>query len=220
MSAHAVTPGTRVTGGPPLVAPLGAYALLALAGAVTYPGPGPSTDPAGALAVLRAAPVSATVSAVLILASAAPFAVWVAAVTHRLWVLGARVAGPVIGLAGGLLAAGALVASGLAAWTASSAASWGDATAAWTASTLSFAAGGVGFVFGSALLLGGVAVPAGLLGLLPRWLAVVGVVLAVLGALAPLGLLTSVLFPVLPIVRFGGLLWFVAAALLLPKASR
>ncbi len=224
MSAPAVPPvtaaGTRVTGGPPLWAPIAAYAVIAVAGAVLYPGPGPSADPAGALAVLRDAPLRADVSAVLLVLSAAPFAVWTAAVAHRLWALGARVAGPVIGLAGGLLASFALVTSGLAAWTAASAAVWGDGTVVWTASTLSFAFGGPGFALGSALLLAGVAVPAGILRLVPRPFAVTGVVLAVLGALAPLGLLTSVLFPLLPIVRFGGLLWFVAAALLLPRPVR
>jgi hypothetical protein len=126
----------------------------------------------------------------------------------------------VIGLAGGLLAPAALVLSGLAAWTAATAAQWGDGAVVLTASTLSFAAGGVGFALGSALLLAGLAVPAGLLGLLPRWLAVAGVVVAVAAALAPLSLVTSALYALLPIARFGGMLWFVAAALLLPRAVR
>ena len=164
--------------------------------------------------------MQADLSAALLVMSAAPLAVFAAAVAHRLWSLGARVAGPVIGLAGGLLAPSALVLSGLAAWTAATAAQWGDGAAVLTASTLSFAAGGVGFALGSALLLAGVAVPAGLMGLLPRWLAVAGVVVAVLAALAPLALLTSALYALLPIARFGGMLWFVAAAVLLPRAVR
>jgi hypothetical protein len=217
---QAAATGTRVTGGPPLWAPIAAYAVIAVAGAVLYPGTGPSTDPAAALAVLRDAPVQADLSAALLVMSAAPLAVFAAAVAHRLWSLGARVAGPVIGLAGGLLATSALVLSGLAAWTAATAAQWGDSSAVLTASTLSFAAGGVGFALGSALLLAGVAVPAGLMRLLPRWFAVVGVVVAVLAALAPLALVTSALYPLLPIARFGGMLWFVAAAVLLPRVVR
>lgn len=215
---HASASGTRITGGPPLWAPIAAYALIAVAGAVLYPGPGPSTDPAAALAVLRDAPVRADLAAALLVMSAAPLAVFAAAVAHRLWSLGARVAGPVIGLAGGLLAPSALVLSGLAAWTAATAATWDDGAAVLTASTLSFAAGGVGFALGSALLLAGVAVPAGMMRLLSRPFAVAGVVLAVLAALAPLALLTSALYALLPIARFGGMLWLVAAAVLLPRA--
>ncbi len=210
----------RAQGGPPLWAPITAYALIAVAGVVLYPGPGPGSDPASALAVLRDAPVQADLSATLLVMSAAPLAVFAAGVAHRLWSLGARVAGPVIGLAGGLLAPSALVLSGLGAWTAATAAQWGDGTSVLTASTLSFAAGGVGFALGSALLLAGVAVPSGLLRLLPRPFAVAGVVLAVLAALAPLALLTSALYALLPIARFGGMLWLVAAAVLLPRAVR
>ena len=211
--------GTRITGGPPLWAPIAAYVVIAVAGAALYPGAGPGTDPASALAVLRDAPVRADLSAALIVMSAAPLAVFAAAAAHRLWSSGARVAGPVIGLAGGLLAASTLVLSGLAAWTAATAAAWGDGAAVLTASTLSFAAGGVGFALGSALLLAGVAVPAGLAGLMSRPLAVAGVVLAVLAALAPLALLTSALYALLPIARFGGMLWFVAAAVLLRRGA-
>lgn len=209
----------RATGGPPLWAPIAAYALIAVIAAVLYPGPGPGSDPASALAVLRDAPVRADVSAALLVMSAAPLAVFAAAVAHRLWALGARVAGPVIGLAGGLLAPSALVLSGLAAWTAATAAPWGDGAVVLTASTLSFAAGGVGFAFGSALLLAGIAVPAGLVGLLPRPFAIAGVVLAALAALTPLALLTSALYALLPVARFGGMLWLLAAAVLLPRAA-
>ncbi|TCK19847.1 DUF4386 domain-containing protein [Pseudonocardia endophytica] len=217
MSVALEPPTVRVQGGPPLWAPIAAYVLLAVAGAVLYPGAGPGSSPATALAVLRDAPVRADVAAALLVMSAAPLAVFAAAAAQRLWALGARVAGPVIGLVGGLLAPSALVLSGLAAWTAATAAQWGDGAVVLTASTLSFAAGGVGFALGSALLLAGLAVPAGLMRLLPRPLAVAGVVVAVLAALAPLSLITSALYALLPIARFGGMLWFVAAAVLLPR---
>ena len=217
------TAGTRVTaapvrrGGPPLPLPIAAYAGLAVAGALTYVGgSGAGADPAAVVDALRAQPGVARVSAVLLIASAAPLAVWVAAVTHRLGALGARVAGPVIGLVGGVLAAGALALSGITGWVAVGAAGLGDATLTWALGTTAFAFGGVGFALGSALLLAGVAVPALVLRLVPRPLAIAGLVIAACGAVALFGLLTPALYPLLPVTRFGGMLWMIAVSVALP----
>src|SRR5262249_48272061 len=86
-------------------------------------------------------------------------------------------------------------------------------------SDLSFAAGAAGFVVPFALLVAGVAVPSLILGLTPRPLAWFGLVVAAIGMVSTLTLLTSALDFTLPIARFGGLILLVAASVLLP-ASR
>ncbi|WP_433781193.1 hypothetical protein ACQPX6_15945 [Actinomycetospora sp. CA-101289] len=69
----------------------------------------------------------------------------------------------------------------------------------------------------SALLLAGVAVPALILRLVPRWLAITGIVLAAFGVLATLSVAVLAVAPALPVVRFGGLLWFLAVSVALPR---
>jgi hypothetical protein len=87
----------------------------------------------------------------------------------------------------------------------------------WAVADLTFASGGPAHVVFLGLLLGGVAVPGLLLGLLPRPLAVAGLVLAVLAELTFLTLVWSALTPLLPVARFAGLAWLIAAGFLLPK---
>ena len=67
-----------------------------------------------------------------------------------------------------------------------------------------------------ALLVLGIAVPALVLRLLPRWLGIAGLVIAAFGVVALVSLAVPVLGPALPVVRFGGLLWLVTASVLLP----
>ena len=207
-------------GGPPLPAPALAWAGLTVAGTVTFPGPGPTTDAATALATLQAHPVAAQLSAVLVLASAAPLAVFVAAAYQRMHVLGARVAGPGIGLIGGVLAASALALSGLLSWTAAAVAPVGDGAVVHALAVLSFAVGGAGFATAFALLVAGFAVPSLILRLVPRGVAIAGLGIAGVGVLALLSLLVPSLTLALPVVRFGGLLWLVTVSVLLPLSRR
>lgn len=213
-------PGRRSRGGPPLPLPAAAYGALTVAAAVTYPGPLPTADAASALATLQAHPIAAQVSAVLLIGASAPLAVWAAAASQRLQALGARVAGPIIGLVGGVLAAASLLLSGLVAWTAAGAAPLGDAPLVRALSTLSFGLGGVGFAVTSALLLAGVAVPALVLRLVPRGLAIAGLVVAAVGVLSLVSLLFPALALLLPVARFGGVLWLVAVSVALPLSRR
>lgn len=207
-------------GGPPLPLPAAAYAALTLASIVTYPGLRPADSAATVLATLHAHQTTATISATLLVASAAPLAVWTASISHRLRSLVPRVAAPHIALVGGVLATGSLAASGLTAWTATRAAGLGDASLVRAMSTLSFGFGGVGFALGSALLLAGVAVPSLILRLMPRWLAVAGLIVAAASALSVPSLLIPELGVLLAITRFGGILFILAASVTLPISRR
>ena len=81
---------------------------------------------------------------------------------------------------------------------------------------LSFLTGGPAHVVFLGLLIAGVAVPALLLGLLPRALAVAGLVIAAVGELATLALLGPELSVLVPLARVPGLIWLVVAGFRLP----
>jgi hypothetical protein len=83
---------------------------------------------------------------------------------------------------------------------------------------LSFAAGGPGYVVGLGLLIAGIAVPAFILRLVPRWLAGTGLALAVLAELTWLSLLLEPVQYLLPVGRFLGGLWLIAAGFTLPSS--
>ncbi|MEU8636649.1 DUF4386 domain-containing protein [Amycolatopsis sp. NPDC048633] len=120
------------------------------------------------------------------------------------WTAAARP--PRLGFAGGLLASGSLVLSGLATWTAAQAP---DVARAFT--SLAFAAGAFGFAVPLALLIAVMARTE------RKWLAVTGYVIAALAGLSAFGMLTNVLYPLIPVGRFGGLIWLVLASFLKPR---
>jgi hypothetical protein len=183
-------------------------------------GPRTTTSAADVAAYLAGNQVTATVLAWAVFGASIPLAVFSAVAYRRLRMLGVTAPGPAIGLVGGVLASAALALSGLIAWTAAASTELGEPAVLRALTTLAFAAGGPGFVAPFALLVAGVAVPALLLGLLPRTLAWAGLVIAALGMLSVFALLTPTLYVLLPVGRFGGLIWLVAAAALLPRTRR
>lgn len=113
---------------------------------------------------------------------------------------------PKLGYAGGLLASGSLLLSGLATWTSAQ-----NPDFARPFTSLAFAAGAFGFAVPLALLIASIAADT------PRWLEITGYVIAALAALSVLGMLTDVLYPLIPVGRFGGLVWLVLASFLKPR---
>lgn len=159
-------------------------------------------------------------AAMLQLGSAIPLGIYAATVYARQQRLGIRVPGPGIGLFGGTAAAILLAVSAIVTWTQSQPVVSADAGLTHALAYASFAAGGFAHDLGLGLLVAGIAVPALLLRLLPAPFAWIGLVIA---ALAELSFLTMVLEPLqflIPIGRFGSLLWLIAAGFLLPKTRR
>lgn len=200
---------------PPLPVPAVALAALTVATVATSAGVRPDTDPASVLRGVQSSS-TATLAAMLLTASAVPLLMWAAALRQRFTTLGIRVVAPTISLVCGILAAVALALSGLAAWVEAAVAPLGDVALVTALNQLSFAAGGPLFATGFGLAILGATVPCLLRRLVPRPLAVAGVVLGVLGAVSPLVLLWLALGPVLPVVRFGGLLWVLVFSAVLP----
>lgn len=117
------------------------------------------------------------------------------------WTAAARP--PSLGYAGGLLASGSLLLSGLATWTAAQ-----NTDLARPLTSLAFAAGAFGFTVPLALLIAAAAPTT------PKWLEITGYVVAALAGLSAFSMLADVLYPLIPVGRFGGLIWLVLATFL------
>ncbi len=203
--------------GPPLAVPAAVALGLTVAAALVFArGPRPATDGTTALAYLQAHRAQVRVLAFLVFATAFPIGVYSATMYRRLRRLGITAPGAAIALVGGTLASASLVLSGLVSWAAAEAAPDLAPGVARALVDLAFAAGGPGFAVPLALLLAGVAVPVLMLRINARALSWFGLALAVAGVLASLSLLSSALYPLLPVVRFGGLVWLIVAGVLLP----
>ncbi|RNL62594.1 hypothetical protein EFK50_12590 [Nocardioides marmoriginsengisoli] len=211
-------------GGPPL-APV-AIAAVALfmaslvvptiiAGGDVYPSPFGSGQ--AALDYFADHRSSVQLMALLQFAAAIPFAVFAATVSVRLNRLGVRAPGATIALAGGVLAAGSMLLSAMLTWAVGRPETLEHAELVRLLHDLAFISGGPGVVVPGGLLVAGIAVPGLLAGLLPRWFALAGLVLAGIAMISILAVRFSDLAFLLPIARFPGFLWLIASAVLLPQ---
>jgi hypothetical protein len=153
-------------------------------------------------------------------AAAVPLGIYAATASARLHNLGIRAPGATIALMGGVVAAIMQALSGLVWWTLSEPAVTGDSALVRALHYFGFALGGPGHVVFLGLLLAGMAVPALIVGLLPRWLAFGGLVLAAIAELSTLTLVLDGAAFLLPIARFIGFAWLIAAGFLLPLTRR
>ncbi len=151
-----------------------------------------------------------------VFASSMPLAIYAATASARLRQLGITAPGATIALAGGLLASTGLCLSGLIAWTLSRPEVSADEPLMRALYYLTFLTGGPWHVVTLGLLIAGIAVPALVVGLLPRSLAWTGLVVAGLAELTTLVLIWPVLSPLLPVARVGGLVWLIVAGAMLP----
>jgi hypothetical protein len=165
---------------------------------------------------VRVEPMAIRVIAVAVFASSVPLAVYSATASARLRQLGGAAPIATIAFAGGILAAGALGLAGLVAWTLSRSEVSGDTALVHALYYLVFLVGGVGHVVALGVLVGGIAMPGLVLGLLPRPLAWAGLAVAGLCELTTLVLLWPVLGPILPVARVSALAWLVLAGARLP----
>ncbi|MEV5570457.1 DUF4386 domain-containing protein [Spirillospora sp. NPDC052269] len=204
--------------GPPLLVPVLAYVALTIAYvAVNASTPQPTASAAEVLRHDLGHATQIKVGAFLLIASAMPLTVTAGFLHRRLRALAVNAPGGAIALAGGVLAASALSLSGMFAWTGARLGHDASPALARVLADLSFAAGGPGFAVTFALLIAGVSVPGLVARLLPRPLAVLGLVIAVVGVLSSVSFAVYGFVYLVPVVRFGGTLWLIAAAALLPR---
>ena len=179
------------------------------------PSPLGSTDSVSAYLVGHRDAVTAT--GFLVFAASVPLGIYAATTYARLLRLGVRVPGPNIAFFGGMAASVLLSISGLLTWAIGQPVAGQSRALLHTLDYVIYALGGVGFVGGLGLLVAGIAVPTLVLGLAPRWLAWVGLVLAAVSELSFLALVLPPLAVLLPIGRFLGLAWLLAVGFLLPR---
>lgn len=215
------TPKTRQQGRPPLLVPVIAYGALMIAAVVlTARVPQPAAAAATVLGYDQTHQTVMRVAGFLAFAAALLLAIWTATAYRRLRTLGVTAPGAVIGLSGGLLAASSLALSGLLGWTSGQLGGSNTPAVARALADLGFAAGSAGFVAPLGVLLAGFAVPVLLLRIAPRPLAWAGLVIAALSLLSTFTLLAPALDATLPVGRFAGLAWLIAASVTLPRDRR
>jgi hypothetical protein len=148
-----------------------------------------------------------------------PLGLFTACVVSRLRFLDVRSVGPDIALLGGLMTVFDGVASGFALWAMSHPSVSPDSAVVTGLYYLSYAFGGPGFSVPMGLLIAGIAIPAAMRRLLPRWLVISGLLLALAGELSWLNLLLPQALFLIPLVRFPGFLWLIATGFALPSRS-
>lgn len=163
---------------------------------------------------------AAHASAFFTLGAAIPFAIFTAVATTRLRTRGHDVPGRIIAQVGGTVAATMLGLAGIATLAATRSHVADSDAAIRALYGITFAAGGPAFVMFSGLLLLGVSIPELLGRVLPRVVGWAGIAIAAACELAALAVAFDGADFLLPIGRFGGLVWMVAVALTLPATRR
>lgn len=210
--------GRRPQSGPRLLIPVLAYAALTTAAVVVNRStPHPDATGLDVLHYDQTQAATIRLGAYFLFASSVPMAITAAVAYRRLRALGVTAPGSAITLVGGILASGALALSGMTAWSGSHLSTDAGPSVARAFADLSFLAGGPAYAVSLALLIAGISVAGLLAGLLPRALTWAGLALGAVGVLSTLTLVALDLSYLIPVVRFGGTLWLLCAAALLPR---
>jgi hypothetical protein len=209
--------------GAPLFPPAVIYAVLTVLAVAVPPlvaGVKPWTSDAALLDFFQHHSGAAQLSAFLTLAAAAPLSVFTAVATTRVRTLGLDVPGRIIAQIGGTVAAAMLALAGAATLAATQPHVADSPAAIRVLYGLTFAAGGPAFVLFSGLLLAGISVTGIIARVLPRAVAWGGLAIALVSEIASVSAAWDGMDVLLPIGRFGGLVWMVAVGATLPATRR
>jgi hypothetical protein len=165
-------------------------------------------------------PIPARLSSFFLFGSAVPFGIFAVTAVSQLRFLGVRAAGTNIALLGGLAATVALTLSGMAGWILSVPDVSVSAPLVKAIYYLSFLSGGVLYAVGFGLLAAGVSITSYFMRLLPQWLTVLGILLAITGELSWFSLIAFPANFFIPITRYAGFMWMLLAASALTKDRR
>ena len=222
-SQSASTPGRLRHKGPPpgmvatvfvLVFLAGLYPVTALNGTPVFPGP---WEPIGVIMeYFTARPSAVLLCAALHFGAAIPLGIFTATAVSRLRFLGVRAAGTDIALFGGFLTALTMMTASSVLWAMTYPEVAKDAAALQAAYRIQFALGGPGFSVPFGLLIAGVSATSWFYKFLPKWLLVIGFLIAATGELSWFDILFPKALRLIPLTRFPGFLWLVAAGFLLP----
>jgi hypothetical protein len=196
----------------------GLYPVTYFGGMPYFPGP---WEPAQTLvAFFRERPAAVLLCAFLQFGSAVVLGIFTASAVSRLEFLGVRAAGAKIALFGGFATAILMFSSASVLWAMAHPGVAQDSALTVALYYLGFALGGPGYSVPFGLLMAGISVPLLFRRMTPRWIAILGLALAVCGELSWLDLeLPSALFLV-PLTRFPGFVWMIAVGFALPKSAQ
>lgn len=209
--------------GAPLIPPAIAYAVLTVLAVALPPliaGVRPWTSDAALLEFFQQHAGAARLGAFLAIAATAPLAVFTAVATTRVRTLGQDVPGRIISQIGGTAAASMLALAGVATLAATQPHVAESPAAVRVLYGITFAAGGPAFVLFSGLLVAGISVTGITTGILPRVVAWGGLAVAVVSEVASVSVAWDGFDVLLPVGRFGGLVWMIAVAFTLPATRR
>ncbi|MBV8673869.1 MAG: hypothetical protein JOZ33_10580 [Acidobacteriaceae bacterium] len=193
----------------------GLYPVTTMAGAVHWPGPWES---ASVIVPYFQTHYAAVLTCIFLqLGATICLGLFCAATVSRLLFLRVRAAGPFIALFGGFLTVFDGIAAGMIVWTMIHPDVAANPSVLVGLYFLSYAFGGPGFSIPMGLLIAGVSISAGLMKLLPKWIVIFGLVLAVAGELSWLHLVIPGLLFLVPLVRFPGFVWLIAVGFALPR---
>jgi hypothetical protein len=210
---------------PPLGVLATVFTVLKLAGiacvsalASRPPFPAPQQPGGEIVSYFRLHPSLVLACAFLQFGAAIPLGLVTASMVSRLRFLGVQAAGATIALFGGLAAAFDTAACAAVLWVAAHGGIAADATLLQALYYLAFAFGGPGYSMPLGILMAGVSVPALIMKLMPRWISVLGLALAAIGELSWLSLIIPGALFLVPLTRFPGFVWLIAAGFALPAA--
>ena len=194
----------------------GLYPVTIFGGQPYFPPPSAPLDAIAAFFQSRS-------SAVLLCAffhfgAAIPLGIFAASVASQLRFLGVRAAGTYIAFFGGIATSVNMLVGSSVLWAMSYPEVAQDTALIQALYRFGFALGGPGFSVPFGLLIAGIAVTAGIGRLLPRWLAGIGLVIAAAGELSWFQIVFPKLLFLIPLTRFPGFLWLIAAGFLLPRS--
>jgi hypothetical protein len=195
----------------------GLYFVISFTGAPHYPGPWESG--ATIATYFQNHSHGALLCAFLQFGSAIPLGIFAASAVSRLEFFGVRAAGATIALFGGITTAVNMAAAALILWVMAYPGIAQEEDVVRALYYLTFAIGGVGFSVPMGLLIAGICVPSAFMKLLPKWLVIFGLILAGVGELSALSLVFPQTLVLVPLTRFPGFVWLIAAGFSFPKSK-
>ena len=152
--------------------------------------------------------------------SAIPLGIFTATIVSRLRFLGVKAAGATIALYGGLAASFALTGCSMVLWVMTRPGVADDVLLTKALYYVSFGFGGFGYSVPLALLMAGVSIPALFYRLVPKWISILGLIVAGFGVVSWLSLEFAPAMFFIPLTRFPGFVWMIAVGFALPTMAR
>jgi hypothetical protein len=150
--------------------------------------------------------------------AAIPLGIFAASAVSRLQFLGARVAGVSIALFGGIATAVTMMAASIVLWVMAQPAISENRAVLQALYWLVQGLGGPGFAVPFGILVAGITIPGAFMRLIPKWLVVLGMAVAICGELSWLYLMVPAALPLVPLARFPGFAWMIATGLAIPTS--